>query len=161
MLDDPRSADPRDDDRAARDIDVQWVSLDHDPSDAHDVDASDRDPGERDRDRDSRDHDPREVFAHDLDLPPSDERELVLDRDHEYELDGESTRTLAATGAFRIIAERDLPSNDARKAVRDLRDQGLVRNVSIHGRERGVNADGPRPPPPRAPPPRTERSLRP
>jgi hypothetical protein len=35
--------------------------------------------------------------------------ELVLDRDREYRLDRESTRTLATTGAFRVIADRECP----------------------------------------------------
>src|SRR6266446_10658568 len=35
------------------------------------------------------------------------EREVVLDRDHRYEINGEESRTLAATGAFRVVSERD------------------------------------------------------
>jgi len=44
-------------------------------------------------DRDDRD--PRDRLMRDLDLPRSDERELVVDRDRVYELDGEDSRTLA------------------------------------------------------------------
>ncbi len=38
-----------------------------------------------------------------LDLPRGDERELVVDRDRVYELDGEDSRTLAVVGAFRVV----------------------------------------------------------
>jgi hypothetical protein len=39
----------------------------------------------------------------DLDLPRGDERQLVVDRDRVYELEGEDSRTLAAVvGAFRV-----------------------------------------------------------
>jgi hypothetical protein len=44
----------------------------------------------------------------DLDLPRGDGRELVVDRDRVYELDGEDSRALAAVGAFRIVPEHDL-----------------------------------------------------
>ena len=44
----------------------------------------------------------------DLDLPRGDERELVVDRDRVYDLDGEDSRALAAVGAFRIVPEHDL-----------------------------------------------------
>ncbi len=139
MLDDPRSADPRDEKRDPRDIEVGWVSLDHDPSDARDLDAREREPGERDRDRDPGDHghDPRDAFIHDLELPRDRDRELVIDRDRQYELDGEGTRTLAAAGAFRVVSERDLPS-DERKTVKDLGDQGLIRSIAIDERERAI-----------------------
>jgi len=58
------------------------------------------------RDRDG--NDPREALMRDLDLPRGDERELVVDRDRVYELDGEDSRTLAVVGAFRIVREHDL-----------------------------------------------------
>ena len=58
------------------------------------------------RDRDG--NDPREALMRDLDLPRGDERELVVDRDRVYELDGEDSRALAAVGAFRIVPEHDL-----------------------------------------------------
>ncbi len=51
--------------------------------------------------RDRDEHDPRDVLMRDLDLPRGDERELVVDRDRVYELDGEDSRTLAVVGAFR------------------------------------------------------------
>ena len=38
-------------------------------------------------------------------------RELVIDRDRVYELNGEDSRTLAALGAFRVVPERDLGSD--------------------------------------------------
>jgi hypothetical protein len=43
------------------------------------------------RDRDDRD--PRDGLILDLDLPRGDERELVVDRDSVYELNGEDSRT--------------------------------------------------------------------
>jgi hypothetical protein len=58
------------------------------------------------RDRDG--NDPREALMRDLDLPRGDERELVVDRDRVYELDGEDSRALAAVGAFRIVPEHDV-----------------------------------------------------
>jgi hypothetical protein len=39
------------------------------------------------RDRDNQD--PRDGLMHDLNVPPGEERELVVDRDRVYELDGE------------------------------------------------------------------------
>jgi hypothetical protein len=38
--------------------------------------------------RDRTDHDPRDGLMHDLDLPRGDARELVIDRDRVYELNG-------------------------------------------------------------------------
>jgi len=58
--------------------------------------------------RDRADHDRRDGLMHDLDLPRGDARELVIDRDYMYELNGEDSRTLAAVGAFRVVPERDL-----------------------------------------------------
>ena len=43
--------------------------------------------GERDRD----DHDPRDAMMRDLDLRGGEERELVVDRDRVYELNGEDS----------------------------------------------------------------------
>jgi hypothetical protein len=80
-----------------------------------------------------------------LDLPRGLEREIVLDeRDRSYELNGEDSRTLATVGAFRVVSESDL--RDSREGAfdprdddyRHLRDQGLVRSVSLDGRERVV-----------------------
>src|ERR1700737_3493154 len=133
---DPRWDDPRDRDDESRNVEVHWVELggglgsDRQPE----RDARDHDEG-RDRARvhDSREHghDPRDVFLDGLELPRGLEREVVLDRDHRYEINGEESRTLAATGAFRVVSERDLraprdPSFDARDDnLRHLRDEGL------------------------------------
>ena len=62
--------------------------------------------------RDSRS---RDVFLDGLELPRGLEREVVIDGDHRYELNGEDSRTLAAVGAFRVVAERDL--RDPRRRV--------------------------------------------
>ena len=53
--------------------------------------------------RDRSEHAPRDGLMHDLDLPRGEARELVIDRDHVYELNGEDSRTLAAVGAFRVV----------------------------------------------------------
>ena len=83
-MSDARWNDPREYD--ARDPDDQWRRV-YDP-----------------RDRDE--HDPRDGLMRDLDLPRGDERELVVDRDRVYELDGEDTLTLATVGAFHRHAAR-------------------------------------------------------
>jgi hypothetical protein len=122
---DPR--DRADDPRAGHDIyDPRW---DNDPRDR------DEDPRERNHDRD-RDRDPRDPFVEGLDLPRGLEREIVVDdRDRIYELNREDSRTLATVGAFRVVAESDLrdPREDGH---RHLGDQGLMRSVSLDGRER-------------------------
>ncbi len=87
---------------------------------------------ERDRD----DHDPRDSLVHDLDLPRGDERELVVDRDRVYELNGEDSRTLAAVGTFRVVPEQDLDTD--RDTLDHLRDEGLVETVDLGGDERGL-----------------------
>jgi len=137
---DPRWNDPRDRDEDPRDLDVHWLKLGRGPSDDPlDDDPRQRDDDPRDRDRDSRerDHDPRDVFLRDLDLPRGLERELVFDRDHRYELNLEDSRTLGVTGAFRVVSESHV--RDPRdESLRHLRDQGLVRSVSLDGRERAV-----------------------
>ncbi len=51
-------------------------------------------------DRDRGDNDPRDGLMHDLDLPRGQERELVVDRDRVYELDGEDSHTVAAVAPF-------------------------------------------------------------
>jgi len=100
---------------------------DHDP---RDVDARDREPV-----------DPRDVFMHDLDLPRSDERERVHDRDRDYRLRESETRTLSTVGAFRVVSSRDLRDHDGERAdprsgdLRSLRDQGLIRTVDMPGRK--------------------------
>jgi hypothetical protein len=124
-----RGDDPRDD----GDIyDPRW---DNDPRDR---DEDWREPG-RDRDRD-----PRDAFVEGLDLPRGLEREIVLDdRDRTYELNRDDSRTLATVGAFRVVSESDLRGRDDSLDPRDdhhrhLRDQGLMRSVSLDGRERVV-----------------------
>jgi hypothetical protein len=123
--------DPRDRDGDPRDdcgvYDPRWTDL------------GDRDDDwrERDRDRDrNRDRDPRDAFVEGLDLPRGLEREIVLDeRDRTYELNGDDSRTLATVGAFRIVSESDL--RDSRDDDHGhLRDQGLLRSVSLDGRDR-------------------------
>ena len=107
-------------------------------------DARDRDDG-RARvydERDRTDHDPRDGLMHDLDLPRGDARELVIDRDRVYELNGEDSRTLAAVGAFRVVPERDLGTDrdDAldRDTLDHLRDEGLIRTVALGEDDRAV-----------------------
>ena len=113
-------------------FDPRW----DDPRDRDD--ERDRVYNARDRDR----YDPREGLMHDLDLPRGDARELVIDRDRVYELNGEDSRTLAAVGGFRVVPERDLgrdrdegPDLDT---VDHLRDEGLIRTVAFGEDERAV-----------------------
>lgn len=113
-MSDARRGDPREYD--ARDPGNEWPRV-YDP-----------------RDRDE--HDPRDGLMHDLDLPRGDQRELVVDRDRIYELDGEDSRALAAVGAFRIVPEHDLDlPNDT---LENLRDQWLVELVDLGATERGL-----------------------
>ena len=101
-------------------------------------DPRDRDDG-RARvydERDRADHDPRDGLMHDLDLPRGDERELVIDRDRVYELNGEDSRTLAAVGSFRIVPEQDLDIDH--DTLSHLRDEGLVDSVDLGDDERGL-----------------------
>jgi hypothetical protein len=104
-----------------------------------------REHGERDRDderprvygeRDRADHDPRDGLMHDLDLPRGEDRELVVDRDRVYELNGEDSRTLAAVGTFRLVPEQELDVEH--DSLSHLRDEGLVETVDLGGDERGV-----------------------
>jgi len=100
----------------------------------------------RDRDRDprERDVDPRDVLVEGLELPRGLEREIVLDGHDRYELNGDDSRSLATVGAFRVVSERDLrdprdETFDSRdRSLGHLRDEGLVRFVSLDGRERAV-----------------------
>jgi len=87
--------------------------------------------------RDREEHDPRDALMRDLDLPRGDERELVVDRDRVYELDGEDSRTLAAVGAFRVVPEHDLDL--PRETLDNLHDQRLVEAVELG--ERRARAD--------------------
>lgn len=90
--------------------------------------------------RDRADHDPRDGLMHDLDLPRGDARELVIDRDYMYELNGEDSRTLAAVGAFRVVPERDLDIDHDidHDMLGYLRTEGLVEAVDLGSDERGV-----------------------
>jgi hypothetical protein len=95
-------------------------------------DESPRVYGERDRD----DYDPRDGLMRDLDLPRGEERELVVDRDRVYELNGEDSRTLAAVGAFRVVPEQDLDIDH--DTLGHLRDEGLVEAVDLSDDQRGL-----------------------
>jgi hypothetical protein len=117
-------------------FDPRW----NDPRDRDGTDELDRDIY---RDSRERGDDPRDALLNDLDLPRGFERELVLDRDRMYELNGEDSRTLAAIGAFRVVPERDLDSRgdglDCRSdTLEHLIDEGLARTVSLDGHDRGV-----------------------
>jgi hypothetical protein len=65
----------------------------------------------------------------DLDMPRGEERELVVERDRVYELNGEDSRTLTAVGAFRVVPEQDLDTES--NTLRHLRDEGLVETVDF------------------------------
>ncbi|MEX2273707.1 MAG: hypothetical protein WD690_19735 [Vicinamibacterales bacterium] len=144
-MDDPRWGDPRDRDDDPRDIEIHWIELGR-AADPREDDPRARDENVRERDRDARerDHDPRDVFLRDLDLPRGLEREIVIDGDHRYELNGDDTRSLATVGAFRVVSERDLgdprdeASNPQDSNLHHLRGEGLMRFVAVDGRERAV-----------------------
>src|SRR2546426_2714699 len=133
--------DPRDrDDDSRDDLEVHWVELSRGASD--DYDSRDALEDQRERD-DSRDRDPRDPFVQGLELPSGLEREVVVDGNYRYELNGDDSRSLAAIGAFRVVPETDLrdprdESNAREPDLRHLRDEGLVRFVSLEGRERAV-----------------------
>jgi hypothetical protein len=111
--------------------DTRWGdSREHDPRDQRDEWPRVYDP------RDRNDYDPRDALMRDLDVPRSDERELVVDRDRVYELDGEDSRTLAAVGAFRVVPEHDL--DVPRETLDNLHDQRLVETVELGDGERGL-----------------------
>ena len=111
--------------------DAQWT-------DPREYDARDRsdewtrvyDPRDRDE------HDPREALMRDLDLPRGDERELVVDRDRVYELDGEDGRTLAVVGAFRIVPEHDLDL--PHDTLENLHNQALIERVDLGDNDHGL-----------------------
>src|SRR5205823_2949546 len=119
-MSDARWNDPREDD--VRDRGDEWQGV-YDPRD--------------------RDDDPRDVLMRDLDLPRGDERELVVDRDRVYELDGEDSRTLAVVGAFRDVPSGRGPSS--RRAPRP-RDSTRHSRARPEARIPGVPA-GPQPRP--------------
>ena len=111
--------------------DARW----NDPREYGDPDRGDERPrvyDERDRD----DHDPRDSLMHNLDLPRGEERELTVDRDRVYELNGEDSRTLAAVGTFRVVPEQDIDVE--RDTLGHLRDEGLVATVDLGDGERGL-----------------------
>src|SRR5438105_7367233 len=132
--------DPRDRDDDPRDVEPHWIKLGRGPSDDGLRDVLE---DTRERADDPRDPDPRDPFVEGLELPSGLEREIVVDGDHRYELNGDESRSLATIGAFRIVSERDLrdprDESDAREPdLRHLRDEGLVRFVSLDERERAV-----------------------
>jgi hypothetical protein len=92
--------------------------------------------------RDRDDQDPRDGLMRDLDLPRGDDRELVVDRDRVYELDGEDSRALAAVGAFRVVPEHDLDL--PHDTLENLHHQRLIELVDLGGSEGGLTltADG-------------------
>jgi hypothetical protein len=113
-MSDPRWNDPREYD--ARDRGDEWPRV-YDP---------------RDRDK----HDPREALMRDLDLPRGDERELVVDRERVYELDGDDSRTLAVVGAFRVVPEHDLDL--PHDTLDNLHDRRLIDLVDLGDGDRGL-----------------------
>ena len=111
--------------------DARWS----DPREADARDRSDEWPRVYDtRDRDE--YDAHDGLMRDLDLPRGDERELVVDRDRVYEIDGEDGRALAAVGAFRIVPEQDLDL--PRETLENLHNQRLVEAVDLGESERGL-----------------------
>lgn len=139
--------DTRDRDRGddIRDVEMPWVNVRGQADSARDLDdPRGRDAGVRDRDARERNSDPRDAFVDGLELPRGLEREIVLDGEHRYELNGDDSRTLAAVGAFRVVAERDLrnprdESVDRREPdLRHLRDEGLAKFVKLDGHERAL-----------------------
>ena len=109
-------ADPRWDDSRERD------------DDPRDLDERDREPGDQ-----------RDAFMRELDLPRSDERQRVHDRDREYSLRESESRTLATVAAFRVVSSRDLNDHHGREAephsddLRHLREEGLIRTIPMEG----------------------------
>jgi hypothetical protein len=133
--------DPRDRDDDVREIEMPWIESGHRSGLDREDDCRDRDPRERELD-------PRDVFLEGLELPRGLEREIVMDGDHRYELNGDDSRSLATVGAFRVVAERDLretrgESGDTREPdLRHLRDERLMRFVALDGRERALTLTG-------------------
>src|SRR5207249_2538126 len=66
-------------------------------------------------------------------------REIVRDRDREYDIRGSESRTLSIVGTFRVVSSRDLRDHDGqpldprRGDLRHLREQDLVRTVTVDG----------------------------
>ncbi len=104
-------------------------------------DARDRDGREDGRarvydDRDRHDEDLRDTLLRDLDLPRGEEREVVVNRERLYELDGDDSRTLAAAGAFRVVPEHDLDADHDTTA--HLQEHGLIDAVDLGDDARGL-----------------------
>jgi len=51
---------------------------------------------------------PGDAFLEKLDLPRGLERQLVHERDREYDIRGSESRTLSIVGTFRVVWSRDL-----------------------------------------------------
>jgi DNA-binding MarR family transcriptional regulator len=123
-----------------------WDRYDPRDGDNRDRDGSwDRSRGSRggsERDRNDE-RDPRDVFTKDLDLPRGHKRELVRERDRVYEINGAESRMLATVGAFRVVSESDLhnprnESQDARRSLRHLESEGLIRRSPLSSEDRTV-----------------------
>ena len=119
--------------------------------DPRDIDDSRQRDGGADRTRgsglhddarapDEQSRDPRDVCTRGLDLPRGQDRQLVRVRERTYELNGPESRSLATIGAFRVVRTEDLrdPSDPGDRGLNHLRDEGLIRTVSLGGRTRDV-----------------------
>ena len=121
-----------------------WDPRDIDDGRERDHERADRSRGSRAgedaRAPDEPSRDPRDVVVRGLDLPRGQEREPVRVRERTYELNGAENRSLATVGAFRVVRTEDLrdPSDPRDRGLRHLRDEGLVRPVSLGGRTRDV-----------------------
>jgi DNA-binding MarR family transcriptional regulator len=88
--------------------------------------------------------DPRDAFLRHVDLPRGPERELVHDRNREYNLRGSESRTLATVGAFRVVPTGELRdhhnsvAHDRSADIRHLREQGLIETVRVPGHRASV-----------------------
>jgi DNA-binding MarR family transcriptional regulator len=119
----------------------------YDPRDDRDHGGSwERNFGSRGLSADRERHgqrDPRDVFTRDLDLPRGRERRPTRERDRVYEIDGAESRMLGTIGAFRVVAESDLHDvrddvSSARRGVRHLEDEGLIRRSPLSSDDRAV-----------------------
>jgi hypothetical protein len=89
---------------------------------------------------DAQSSDPRDVATRGLDLPRGQDRELIRVRERTYELNAAESRSLATIGTFRVVRVEDLrdPSDPGDRGLKHLRDEGLIRSVSLGGRDRDV-----------------------
>lgn len=62
-------------------------------------------------------------------------RELVIDRERLYVLNGEESRALAVVGALRVVPEHELRSD--RDTLDHLRDEGLIRTIALNEHDQG------------------------